>query len=246
MAGVKILVALVLGTAAMACAQEIPGGTALPLRLGWTIDSNKVTAGQAISAFVAQDVPLPSGGKLKSGSRVNGRVLQIGNKLGWGVFMRLRFDQVQTKAQAIPITTSLRALASPREVEEAQLPKTGPVVRDPGANWITVQIGDDVVYRGGGHVMNDAKVVGDPVKDGVMSVLLPVAKPGCEAGSGDRRMAVWVFGSAACGVYGFRFLEVSHAGDKDPVGEIVLQGKKNVKLDAGSGLLLVVTEAPRP
>lgn len=239
MSGMKILAVLLLLATALACAQEIPPGTALPVELNSTLDSNKVASGQAISAIVSQDVPLPSGGRIRSGSRVNGRVLQVGSKPGGGAFVRLRFDQVLSKDRNLQVSTSLRALASPYEVQEAQLPKTGPVERDAAASWITVQVGEDVVYRGGGHVMHDSQIVGDPVKDGVVSVLLPVPKPGCENGSGDRRLAVWVFASSACGAYGFRFLEISHAGNDEPVGEIVLQSKKTVHLGTGTALLLI-------
>ena len=242
MTGARISIAILLISAAMACAQQIPSGTALPVSLNATLDTNKVASGQPISAVVAQDVPLPSGGKIRSGSRVSGQVLQVGTKPGSGMFVRIRFDRVHANDRDIAITTSLRALASPWEVQEAQLPKVGPVERDAAASWVTTQIGDDAVYRGGGHVMHDTQVVGDPVKGGVLSLLLPVDKPGCESGSGDRRMAVWVFGSTACGVYGFRFLQITHAGDTDPVGEIVVQSKKNVHLDTGSGLLLITTE----
>ena len=112
----------------------------------------------------------------------------------------------------IAITTSLRALASPWEVDEAQLPKVGPVERDPSASLITVQVGgEDVVYRGGGHVMHDVKVVGDPVKDGVLAELLSVPHPGCESRKrrsqarpvgvlflGLRRVWISAFRSCAC------------------------------------------------
>lgn len=171
MTEIKILLAILL-LAAWACAQEIPTGTALPVYLNTAIDADKAQPGQAISGSIAQDVPLPSG-KIRAGSRVNGRVLQAGMKGDRSSYVRLRFDRIHTDGRDIVITTSLRALASPREVEEAQLPKHGPVRGDSAANWTTTQVGDDVVYRGGGHVMHDAEVVGDPVKGGVLAELLP-------------------------------------------------------------------------
>ncbi len=238
----KIVLAIVL-LAAMACAQEIPSGTALPVTLNSTIDANKVQPGQAISAGIAQDVPLPSGGKIRAGSRVSGRVLQAGMKGDRSSYLRLRFDSVRANGRDIAITTSLRALASPREVQEAQLPKHGPILGESSANWTTTQVGDDVVYRGGGHVMHDAAVVGDPVKDGVLAELLAVAHPGCETGSGGRRLALWVFSSSACGAYGFGRFDIAHAGNTTTIGEIVLQSKKNVHVGTGSGMLLI-TEGP--
>jgi hypothetical protein len=171
---------------------------------------------------------------------VNGRVLQAGTKVGGRTYIRLRFDLVAANGRDIAITTSLRAVASPREVQEAELPKHGPILGESPANWTTTQVGDDVVYRGGGHVMNDAKVVGDPVKDGVLAVLLAVPRAGCETASGDRRLALWVFSSSACGAYGFfGRLDIAHAGNSSPMGEIVLESKKNVHVDIGAAMLLI-------
>jgi hypothetical protein len=242
MRGLRITAVLCL-TWAAAWAQEIPPGTALPVYLNTSIDADTAQTGQAISGSIAQDVPLASG-KIRAGSRVSGRVLQAGMKLGRTAYVRLRIDRITVNGREIAITTSLRALASPWEVEEAQLPKVGAVERDPSASLVTTQVGDDVVYRGGGHVMHDTKIVGDPVKDGVLAELLPVAKAGCEEDSGGRRLALWVFASSACGAYGFRRFEIAHAGTTAPVGEILLQAWKHVRVRTGSALLLITIENP--
>jgi hypothetical protein len=240
MSGLKIATTVLLISAASACAQEIPPATALPVTLNSTIDVRKVVSGQPITASIAQDVPLPSGGKIPAGSRVTGRVLQAGTKVGGRTYVRLRFDQLGANGRDVAITTSLRAVASPREVQDAQLPQHGPILGESPANWTTTQVGDDVVYRGGGHVMHDATVVGDPVKDGVLAVLLAVRRPGCETGSGDHRLALWVFSSSACGAYGyFGRLDIARAGDSSPMGEIVLESKKNVRVGTGSAMLLI-------
>jgi hypothetical protein len=240
MSGLKIATTVLLISAASACAQEIPPATALPVTLNTTLDVRKLVSGQRISASIAQDVPLPSGGKIRAGSRVTGRVLQAGTKVGGRTYVRLRFDQVGANGRDVAITTSLRAVASPREVQDAQLPQHGPILGESPANWTTTQVGDDVVYRGGGHVMHDATVVGDPVKDGVLAVLLAVRRPGCETGSGDHRLALWVFSSSACGAYGyFGRLDIARAGDSSPMGEIVLESKKNVRVGTGTAMLLI-------
>jgi hypothetical protein len=227
--------------AATSWAQEIPPGTALPVILSSTINSDKVQTGQAISATIAQAVPLLSGSKLRAGSRVNGQVIQVGRSADGSSFVRIAFDRVTANGRTFPMTTSLRAIASSREVQEAQLPKHGARRGDSPANWTTVQIGDDIVYRGGGHVMHGAEIVGDPVQDGVLAVLLAVPQPGCGSSSSDRRLALWVFGSSACGVFGLGHLDISHAGNTAPIGEIVLRSSKSVRVDRGSALLLITT-----
>jgi hypothetical protein len=134
----------------------------------------------------------------------------------------------------------LRAVASSREVQDAQLPQHGPILGESPSNWTTTQVGGDVVYRGGGHVMHDDAVVGEPVKDGVLAVLVSARRPDCETASGDRRLALWVFSSSACGAYGFfGRLDITHAGDSSPMGEIVLESKKNVRVGTGTAMLLI-------
>lgn len=246
MSGPKIVAAVLLISAAIAGAQEIPPATALPITLNTTLDVRKLVSGQPISASIAQDVPLPSGDRIRAGSRVTGRVLQAGTKLGRRTYVRLRFDQVSANGRNIAITTSLRAVASSREVQNAQLPEHGPILGESSANWTTTQVGGDVVYRGGGHVVHDEKVVGEPVKDGVLTVLVSAGRPGCETASADRRLALWVFSSSACGAYGyFGRLDIARAGDSSPVGEIVLESKKNVRVGTGSAMLLITVGTPQ-
>lgn len=241
------IIAFMFVAAAMVCAQEIPAGTALPVTLNSVLNANRLTTGQSISATVAQGVPLPSGGKIRAGSHVTGRVLRAGTKPGGGSYISIQFDQVHAKGGDSPVTTSLRALASPREVDEAQLPKYSTARRgETAANWTTVQVGDDVVYRGGGHVMHGEVVVGDPVPDGVLAELVSVPEAGCAADSARRRLALWIFASSACGAYGFfDELEITHHGDTSPIGEIVLQSKANVHVPVGTGMLLIAIKPVR-
>jgi hypothetical protein len=235
-------VAVVLVLAATVSAQKIPPGTALPVRLTSDINAKKIQASQAIVAVIAQNVPLPAGAIIRAGSRVEGRVLQAGMNADGTSTLHMRFDVVRAAGRGLPISTSLRALAGPVEVQNAGLPIHSPVAAETEATWTTVQVGGDDVYRGGGHVVHGEREVGEPVADGVMTELISIPVPGCEEGSSGRRLALWVFSSTACGAYGFGKLSVEKPGDKDPIGEIVLRGKKNIHLRQGSALLLIVIE----
>jgi hypothetical protein len=148
------------------------------------------------------------------------------------------------KERAIPVVTSLLALASPVEVYHAQLPPYSPPRGETPANWTTVQIGGDVVYRGGGPVTHDNEVVGEPVPGGVLAELHAVPSAGCVTDSGKRRLALWLFSSDACGAYGFDDLAIAHTGPRSPIGEIVLSSKNVVKVPSGSGMLLITVAAP--
>ena len=241
------MVAILL-SAAIVPAQDIPAGTALPVSLNSTLDVKKIKPGQPITGIIAQDVPLPSGAKIRARSRVSGQVLQAGTNSDGSYYLRFRFEQVRANGRDTAVTTSLRALASPREAQYAQLPTHTPVRGESPANLTTVQVGGDVVYRGGGHVMNGNTVVGDPVDGGgVLAELTSVPESGCSSDSGHRRLALWVFASSACGAYGFGDeLEIAHAGDTSPIGEIVLRSKTVVHVPTGTELLLITSEGRRP
>lgn len=239
---VFIGVLLAIGTESFA-QSAIPPGVILPVQLNSSLNSKKSKPGQIVTARVMQDVPLASGGRIRAGSKVIGRVLDaVEAQNGMGARISLRFDTLEVSGRRIPITTNLRALASMMEVEDAQIPKTGPDRGTPEDAWTTVQVGGNVVYRGGGPVANGLNVVGTPAPNGVL--VRVASKPGTRCrGSlvGDRLQALWVFSSDACGAYGFSDLTIAHAGRTDPVGQITLaSAKKNIDIRSGSGLLLRV------
>lgn len=229
----------------------IADGTILPVHLNSSLNSKKVRIGQVVTARVAQDVPLPSGSEIHAGAKVIGHVTDV--KRGNGARVSLRFDTLVVSGRRISITTNLRALASMMEVEEAQIPEFGPDRGTPENAWTTDQIGGEVVYRGGGPVANGLHVVGEPTPNGVL--VRVSGKPGTrcqgEIEGNDRRQALWLFASGACGTYGFADLAITHAGRSNPMGEFTLESNHgNVNVRAGSGMLLRVetlsSSATRP
>ena len=222
---------------------SIPPGTILPVRLG-SLSSEKTKKGEVIKARIMQDVPLENGSKLRAGSKVLGRVVDvIPARPGQKASLTLRFDTIVIGKESIPITTHLRAIASTSEVEFAQVPPIGPSESDV-YDWLTtVQVGGEVVYGKGGEVYNGDRVVGRSVYDGVLAQAN--AQPGTKClgaiEGNDRPQAFWVFSSDACGTYGFPELAIGHAGRTDPQGDIVLVSERGaVKIRSGSGMLLRV------
>lgn len=245
---ITLLVGLLAGLLALATGSlgqnAIPAGTILPLQLDTSLNSAKSKPGQVVTARLMQDVPLPSGARIRAGSKAIGRVLDVVEaRDGSGAKLSLQFDTLEVSKRRIPMTTNLRALASMMEIEDAQTPKTGPDHGTPENAWTTVQIGGDVVYRGGGPVANGLQVVGTPTANGVL--VRTASKPGSKCrsdlGSNDLPQALWLFSADACGAYGFPDLAIVHAGRSHPVGQITLASeKRNFDVRGGSGLLLRV------
>jgi hypothetical protein len=222
---------------------SIPPGTILPVRVG-SLSSEKTKKGDVIKARIMQDVPLGNGSKLRAGSTVVGRVIDVSPaKFGQQASLTITFDAIMRGKESIPIAAHLRAIASALEVQSAQVPPIGPSESDV-YDWLTtVQVGGEVVYGKGGEVYNGGRVVGRSVYDGVLAQVN--AQPGTKCGGpvdgNDQLQAFWVFSSDACGTYGFPDLTISHAGRTDPQGEIVLVSQQGaIKIRSGSGMLLRV------
>src|ERR1022692_1594600 len=195
-----------------------------------------------------QDVPLPSQTRIRAGAKLVGQVVEVTRPSATsGSRIVMSFDHLIIRGAEIPVTTNLRSLASMMEVFEAQLPTNA--IDDYGttpADWVTVQIGGNVVYRGNGTVMTDGQVVGKSTLGGDVTAKLIASGDGtCRgtAAGNDREQALWLFSPSACGAYGFAELKIVHAGRHDPVGQIILASDKNVHVPAGSGLLLRMTAA---
>jgi hypothetical protein len=238
------LAALLLFTIRLFVQETIPNGTILPVQLNSSLNSKTVRPGQVVTARVMQDVPLPSGARLRAGAKVIGHVLSVSRaENGRGSTISLKFDTLEVSKRRFPITTNLRAVASMMEVANAQVPKSGPDRGTSENSWNTEQVGGDYVYRGGGPVIGRFGVVGKPAPGGVL--VRPISKPGSKCQEDltgtDRPQALWVFSADACGTYGFSDLMILHSGRSDPVGEITLGSEKgNFNVRAGSGLLLRV------
>ncbi len=227
-------------------AQQIPPGTVLPVMLNSSLDAKKDKPGRKVSARVMQDVRLPDGTKIPAGSHIVGQILRVsGPTANSPSQLALKLDQLNLRGHSVSLTTSLRAIASMTDIFEAQLP-TG-TFDDYGttiADWTTIQVGGEAVYRGDGKVISpDNRVVGSATVGGdVTAKLTAVPDRGCRGSieGNDRAQSLWLFSTSACGAYGFRDLKIAHTGRTSPVGEIGLESPSNVQVRGGSGLLLRV------
>jgi hypothetical protein len=257
MRGLVIASVCVLIWAAPAYSQQIPPGTALPVMLNSSLDARKDKPGRKITARIMQQVQLPGGTNIPVGSHIVGHVLRVDAAAATSPSrLALKFDTLDSRGRVVPLTTSLRALASMTEVFEAQLPTNNfDEYGTTTADWTTVQVGGDAVYRGDGKVRSpDNQVVGSATIGGDVTARLTEAPDrGCRGSieGNDREQSLWIFSTSVCGVYGFPDLTIAHAGRTNPLGEIVLESPTHVQVRGGSGLLLRVvnpastTAAPR-
>jgi hypothetical protein len=226
----------------------VPAGTILPLRLEKAISLKDAQRGQAVESKIAQDVPLPDGTKIPMKSQVRGSIVSFDTDTdGPGAKLTLKFDRLDDRKETLNITTYLRAIASSRAVQSAQLPHSGADMGSPGGWSDTVQIGGDLRFGDGGEVRNRAKQkVGKGVVGGVLVHVSANLALGCDGPNGsDYPQALWVFSSDACGVYDLKNVEVAHAGKGEPVGEITLHfEKEDMRVEAGAGILLRVVSKP--
>ena len=240
------LAAFLLLAAASSAQTIIPSGTVLPVKLNSSLNTRKIKAGQEISGSLAQDVPLASDAKIRARTKLRGHIMAVTRSSGGtGARLTFRFETLDVSRQPVSVTTSLRAIASMFEVDQAQVPASGLNLGTPTSAWVTRQIGDEADYHGGWAVTNGPDVVGKSVLSGGVLVR-PTSWPWTpcrgEVDQNHELQAFWLFASDACGSYGFGDLTIAHAGRTDPVGQIVLSSEKgDINVRGGSGLLLRVT-----
>jgi hypothetical protein len=235
----RMLLAALLTCTTLAAQTNIPVGTILPVRLNATLDAKKARPGQVVTAEVMQEIPLERNSKIKLGAQVVGEVVAVTRASGASpAQLALRFGQIKIRGQVTAVRTDLRALASPLEVSQAQVPTPGDHKLPPWF-WTVEQIGGDVAYRGGGPVARGVETVGTPVPGGILARVTGSPGDGCEPGN-DKPQALWVFSHDVCGVYGLEAV-ITHDDGMSADGKFVLTSKKgNLKLRFGTGLLLQV------
>ena len=233
-----LALALFLVSLVSAAQVQIPAGTILPIQLSRSINSRRAKAGQKISARLMQPVDLGSGQELRRGTRIEGVILSADP-----YHVTLAFDRAIVDDQPIAVHTSLRALASMMDVQDAQLP-TNTVGGDRGSSiqdWNTNPIGGGVLYNAyGGTLFEGNRVVGHSPNGGI--VAHPIATDACSNENPLTEQAFWIFSPAACGLYGFDDLRIAHTGRDTPVGHITLQSHQPFVIRGGSGLLLRVVD----
>lgn len=240
---IRLAAALLCG-ASMLAAQELPAGTVLPVLMNTAVDAKKDKPGRRLEGVLKQEVQLPAGKKIRSGSHVVGHILEVSRPEDGGFRIVLAFDQLQVEGHAIPLSITVRAVATKADVFNAGLPISAGSDTVSSDEWTTRQVGGDVVNRGRRAVASADAIVGR-WDGGVWAQLTPAPEAGCPASDGNGQLqAMWVFSTSACGVYGLPDVRLIHAGRTPPIGHVVLESPRDLKIGDGSGWLLVVNPAP--
>jgi hypothetical protein len=236
------LAAIVFLSATALTAQTIPAGTALPVMLNSGLNAKGAKPNQKIEGKLMQEVSLPDGGKLKSGSHVTGHVVSVSRPNGSGSRIVVQFDQLQDEHQAIPLHAGLRAVASSQNVFQAGVPVDANSDYESSQSWTTKQVGGEIVFRGRGYVSSDKGRVGIYNGTGVWGKV--PASGDCPAGDGSNpQQALWIFSTTACGIYGFEHTKLDQSGLTPPLDQIAFSSDKDIDIRGGSGWLLVTNPA---
>lgn len=237
----KVAIA-VLSCATLMSAQSLPAGTALPISLGSGLNAKSDKAGQKIEGKLMQEVMLPSG-NIKAGARVTGHVVSATKPGATGSRIVLQFDQMQSDHGVVPLNVSARAVASSANVFQAGIPVDSASSDEASNEWVTKQVGGDIVFRGRGYVASPHGKVGRWSGAGVWG-RLTAAGDCADSVSNDAEQSLWIFSTSACGAYGLESVKLAHAGDTPPEGQIVLESTKDIEMRGASGWLLVVNAGP--
>ena len=227
---------------AMFVAPAIPPGTALPVALSSTLDAKKDKPGQKIEGRLMQDVQLAPGEKIKAGARVVGHIVEVSKPSGGGFRMVLQIDQLTEGGKTILLNVSARVIAAMAQVYQAEIP-VNPLSDGESTNmWVMQQVGGDIVNRRLGLMGSGDVVVGKYARGAPWAKLAYVS--GCPPHDVPiDEQAMWVFSVGACGLFGLKDVKLVSAGDRAPVGQIVLESPRDLRIGGGSGWFLVVNPA---
>jgi hypothetical protein len=200
-------------------AELIPAGTILPVTLNSALRSDKSASGATMTLTLMQDIPLGAGKTLSRGSKVTGHVVETvtPGKGSDESKISFQFDGLRFENRTVPITATLRALASSIEVVAAQIP-TGSEDGVSEVPWNLVKIGEDQIHT-------------SPERS---------AECGLGSNANNTPQAFWLFSPDACGTYGFGDLRILQSGRTQPREVTLASNRKAVNIEKGSAMLLRV------
>lgn len=170
---------------------SLPSGITLPVTLTKTLDWKHINPGEVIVTRFIQRVPIGADYYLPAKTELRGCVVAYD-----GRSLAINFTEIRLGHESISVHVKLLAAAHWNDVWHTRLPlgATDRGTSSP-ADWTTMQVGRDEIYRGGGYgkVYNQySELVGDADPYGVY------ASPQVQGGL---RLAMGPFSTTAAGLY---------------------------------------------
>jgi hypothetical protein len=240
--------------ATSATQNEVPTGTALPVRFVRSVDAKKARPGDRVTAETLQVVMLPGGQRLPKGTLLVGHVVDAQpyhfNPEPYArqkaSSISIHFDQIVNGDLTLPVNLSVRALADTFESRWAPRPHYQDETDGAGT---MILIGGDEFSPFDKTVRDDSgDVIAYNRKGGLFARLLPSDDPASKTrlncSSTSTEQSVAIFSPNACGLYGFQGVFMPHAGRSGSGTFTLVSRGSSIKLYAGSTALLQETELP--
>ena len=221
MGNTKFFAALLIASSA-AFAQTVPGRTpavfldaptTFPIVFTNSIAARSARPGEPVTTRTTQVVRLGDGVVIPKGTKITGHVVAA-NPFVYDTTpyakqnasaLSIHFDSIEVGHRAVPLSVTVRAMATPVATEEAQTP----VNHDIDLSGVTTQIGGDQRYPWNAPVTNnDGDVVAYSRRGGVYAHL--IASDGCDGSSVE--VSVGIYSASACGLYGFDRTSAAEVG----------------------------------
>lgn len=227
-----ILVGAIFAVVATAAAAQtepgavtLPSGTAVNAELNSSVDSKKAKVGDKVEAHTTEEIKYAGRIIVPKGAKLEGHVTEATarSKGDSGSTLAIQFDRaIAKKGEEIPLNVAILAIAAPLPDFSGGAPGSG---SDP---------------RGGG---------GAPTANGspMGTSHAPTATPGTPNYPGAADGTMGANGAAQLsaksrGVYGLSDLKLMAASSDAGQTTVITSSGKNVRLDGGTRLLLVVPE----
>jgi hypothetical protein len=202
-----------IGFAQPRSAINLDAPTTIPIDFSQSVSAESAKQGDLVLAKTIQAIQLPTGGAIPAGSRVVGHVLAAS---GFAYdttpyahqkqsVLSIHFDSVQVKGESLPLSVTVRAMASPIASWDAQKPQASDM--DPLGTL--TQIGGDQLVPSQSEVRNlEGDVVAYNRRGGVYAHL--IANGNCDGSSVE--VSVALYSASACGVYGLGNISATERG----------------------------------
>jgi hypothetical protein len=211
-------------------------GTAFNATLDDTLDTRKTKAGDAVTAEASEDVSYQRCVVFPKGTKITGHVVRVtsGGRGSAGSAIFIQFDKATVKdGQEVILNAGIQALAvgtvapmpSATPKSKSTAPQAVPVVEDDSESVVS----------------SDAVVV-STLYQAPRSTLRAPLTPG--SASEGEFTSDGLFSPGSKGAFGRPDLKVYTPTSEGSHGTVLLSSKKNMHLDAGTHLLLVVQPPP--